>query len=403
MAADARTYDLPRWRFTSWLADPGKGVPDEIRLALTARLFGTLPVFVAGVINTVLVSATAAARVQTVSFIAWAALEFAVCVTRLVVLVLARRAALRHRPTSTDLHVLLALGWGASVGFGVFISVLCEDWVVATLACLSAAAMVGGICFRNFSAPRLATGMILLSTGPLLLAVAMAGQPFLYIVFLQGPLYMIAMSMAAFKLNGMLIATLRAERLSDYRATHDALTGLLNRSGLAGTFERLRGESSGSTHLALLFIDLDDFKGVNDAHGHLVGDRLLQQLAARLTDWLPEDSVAARIGGDEFVVLLRSVSAEETAALAERLSDALSTSYDIEGEQRVRVGLSVGAAGAESASISLEELLARSDAALYAAKLARKADAGFAPLDGAIRNLRETIAKIPQARSTKAS
>jgi diguanylate cyclase (GGDEF)-like protein len=402
VAAEDRTYDPPRWRLTGWLADPGKDVPGEIRLALTARLFGTLPVFAGGVINTVLVSATAAARMQTVSFTAWAVLEFAICAARLLVLVRARRAALQHRHTSTDLHVLLALCWSASVGFGAFISLLCGDWVVATLACVSAAAMVGGVCFRNFSAPRMATAMVVLSLGPLLVGAAMAGQPLLYVALLQGPLYVFAMSTAAFRLNGMLIATLRAERLSEYRATHDALTGLLNRSGLAGTFERLRSKQGSGAGLAMLFIDLDDFKQVNDTHGHLVGDRLLQWLAARLADVLPEGSAAARIGGDEFVVLLSS-TAEETATLAGRLRDALSTSYDIGDEQSVRVGLSVGAAVAENATISLEELLAQSDKALYAAKLARKAEAESAPLDSAIRQLHEVTAIMAQPSLTKAS
>lgn len=400
MAGRNRTYDPPRWRLTGWLADPGKDVPDEIRIALTARLFGTLPVFAGGVINTLVVSAVAAARLQTISFIVWAILEFAVGMARLAVLVVARRAAAEHRHTSTDLHVLLALCWSASVGFGVFISLLCGDWVMATLACLSAAAMVGGVCFRNFSAPRMATAMIALSLGPLLLGAAMAGQPLLYLVFLQGPLYVFAMSLAAFKLNSMLIATLSAERLSEYRATHDALTGLLNRAGLAAAFERLREDPNSGTGVALLFIDLDGFKQVNDTHGHLVGDRLLQRLAARLIDSLPEGGVAARIGGDEFVVLLPSVSAEETVALSERLGDALSTSYHVEGAEAVRVGLSVGTAVSESAVVTLDELLARSDKALYAAKLARKTDGEL--LDSAIRELREIGTRIQQPGSAAA-
>ena len=399
MAEQDRTYDPPRWRLTRWLADPGKNVPDDLRIALTARLFGTLPVFAAGVINTLVVSAVSAGRLQTISFIIWAVLEFAVCAARLTVLVTARRAALEHRRTWTDLHVLLALCWTGTVGYGVFISLLCGDWVVATLSCLSAAAMVGGVCFRNFSAPRMATAMILFSLGPLLLGATMAGQPLLYLVFLQGPLYVIAMSMAAFKLNSMLIATLSAERLSEHRATHDALTGLLNRAGLAGTFERSRADSG--TRLALLFIDLDDFKRVNDTHGHLVGDRLLQGLAARLMDVLPDDSVAARIGGDEFVVLLRSVCAEDTAIVCERLVEALSASYDVEGAGAVRVGLSIGMAVAESAAVSLDDLLARSDKELYAAKLARKTDGEL--LDSAIRELREITARIPQAGLARAS
>lgn len=93
------------------------------------------------------------------------------------------------------------------------------------LASLSAAAMVGGICFRNFGAPRLAGTMILLSLGPIIPGAAFAGEPLFYIVYLQVPMYLAAMTAAAFRLNRMLITTMRAERENSHRAHHDALTG----------------------------------------------------------------------------------------------------------------------------------------------------------------------------------
>jgi hypothetical protein len=89
-----RIYSLPRWRLTRWLADCGPGVPEDIRVALIGNLFGNLPVFVGGVINTVAVAAAIAARQPTPPFLIWLGLEIVVCAVRLAVWMIARRAAL---------------------------------------------------------------------------------------------------------------------------------------------------------------------------------------------------------------------------------------------------------------------------------------------------------------------
>jgi len=206
-------------------------------------------------------------------------------VARLIVLVLARRSALKHRDTPTDIYLMLAVG----VGYGVIVSMASGDWVAATLACLSAAALVGGICFRNFSAPRLAAAMILTSLGSCIPGAVLGGQPLLYVVLLQVPLYLAAMTAAAFTLNKMLVATMRAERENNHQAKHDALTGLSNRTGLVeAVAARLMAASPDATPLALLFLDLDNFKGANDTFGHAVGDRLLKAVAGRLKRELSE-------------------------------------------------------------------------------------------------------------------
>jgi diguanylate cyclase (GGDEF)-like protein len=357
MYGEIPTYSLPRSRLGRWLADAGPGVPDDIRAAMVGGLFGTLPVFAGGVINTVMVSAVIAGRMQTAPFIAWLVLEVSICISRLAVLAISRRAARRGRPTPTDIYLLLGLAWSASVGYGVFVSLISGDWVVATLACLSAAAMVGGICFRNFSAPRLAAIMILVSLGPSLPGAALAGEPILYVVFLQVPLYAFAMTTAAFKLNKMLVATMRAERENDHRARHDALTGLTNRVGLRdAVVARLSGPRRPDEALALLFLDLDGFKGVNDTYGHAAGDRLLGMVAVRLAQALRGDDVAARIGGDEFVVLADGLTAERALHLGRRLINAVASSYDLGGGMLARIGVSVGIAMAPMHGSDLVEL-----------------------------------------------
>jgi diguanylate cyclase (GGDEF)-like protein len=363
------TYNLPRWRLTRWLADAGPDVPHDIRAAMIGGLFGTLPVFAGGVLNTLAVSGTIAARVQTAPFIAWFILEVVICTARLAVLMTARRAAREGRDTLTDIYLVLGVAWSAGVGYGLFISMMSGDWVAAALACISSAAMVGGICFRNFSAPRLAATMIVASLGPSVPAAALAGEPLMYVVFFQIPMYVVAMTLAAFKLNKMLIATKLAERENDHRARHDALTGLSNRMGLADAVDaRLVAANGIAMPQALLFIDLDGFKAVNDTHGHAAGDGLLKMVAGRLIRMLPPDGLAARIGGDEFVALMPASTPAHAAEFGDRLVAIISAPYDLGDGISARIGVSVGVALAPEHGAGLADLLAVADAALYEAK-----------------------------------
>ncbi|MGY3355267.1 diguanylate cyclase (GGDEF)-like protein [Bradyrhizobium sp. GM0.4] len=371
MQADPRTYSLPRWRITRWLADCGADVPEDIRVALVGNLYGTLPVFVGGILNTVLVAAAITARSPTPLFIAWAAVEIAICLARLGVLILARRRALARRPTPTDLNLLLSVAWSGSVGYGALISLATGDWVAATLACVSAGAMVGGVCFRNFSAPRLCGTMIVLSLGPTIPGALLAGQSLMLVLFFQIPMYLAAMTMACFKLNRMLIATMRAERENDRRARHDELTGLANRSGLVSALEeRLSGPSAPDQILALLYLDLDDFKVVNDTHGHAAGDLLLENVAKRIRALLREGDLPARLGGDEFVVLTASCTAEEATAFGRRLVEVIGAPYDLGSGGSARIGVSIGVAMAPEHGRKAADLLRAADAALYQAKFA---------------------------------
>ena len=371
MQSDSRIYSLPRWRVTRWLADCGADVPADIRVALIGNLYGTLPVFIGGILNTLLVAAAIAARSPTPLFIAWFALEIAICLARLTVLVVSRRRALRHDVTPTDINLVLSIGWSSSVGYGALISLATGDWVAATLACVSAGAMVGGICFRNFSAPRLCGAMIVLSLGPTIPGALMAGRPLMLVIFFQIPMYLAAMTMACFKLNRMLIATMRAERENDRRARHDELTGLANRAGLVGALEeRLSRRGGGDETLALLYLDLDDFKVVNDTHGHAAGDRLLQSVAERMRGLVREGDLPARLGGDEFVVLAVGCTAEQAANFGRGLVEAIGAPYDLDCGARARVGVSVGIAMAPRHGNRAADLLRAADAALYQAKFA---------------------------------
>lgn len=153
-----------------------------------------------------------------------------------------------------------------------------------------------------------------------------------------------------------------------YRARHDSLTGLANRSMLhervAAALSRARRRS---TRVALLFVDLDNFKTVNDTLGHAAGDELLTEVSERLRSCLRASDTAARLGGDEFAVLLEDLASDsEPQCVADRLIAAIRKPVIIAGKD-VFVGASVGIATGDLA-LTPDDLLRNADVAMYAAK-----------------------------------
>lgn len=362
-------YSLPRWGLSRWLAEAGADATPDIRAALIGSLYGTLPIFAGGVINTIAVSLLITLRNPSWPFILWCGFEIVCCLARLGILIHSQRRAAQGLSTPTDLYLLLGVAWAGGVGYGTFITVLSGDWVSATLACLSAAAMVGGICFRNFGAPRLAAVMILLTLGPLCVAALMTDQPILLITLMQIPFYLVSMTVAGFKLNGMLISTMRAEREHAFNARHDMLTGLQNRSGLADALDtRLLDTARKPGRLALIYLDLDGFKAVNDTFGHIAGDRLLQLVADRLRAIVRTGDLVARIGGDEFIILTEQIGDANLLAFGERVIRELSVPYALDNKHEVTVGASVGIALAPEHGRDMTSLLTVADVALYQAK-----------------------------------
>lgn len=154
-----------------------------------------------------------------------------------------------------------------------------------------------------------------------------------------------------------------------HRATHDPLTGLANRSLLLTNLSfQLAIEHGSRLPAALMFIDLDRFKLINDSLGHEAGDQLLLQASARILDTVRTTDTVARLGGDEFVVMLEGpLTAETVAMLAERLHKQFGRPFTIEG-QEIYVTASVGVSFPTHRSQTAEDLLRRSDAAMYVAK-----------------------------------
>ena len=152
------------------------------------------------------------------------------------------------------------------------------------------------------------------------------------------------------------------ERLA-HEAQHDALTGLPNRRRMQDVLSSsLRQES-----VAVLFVDLDGFKPVNDAHGHEAGDELLRQVAERLSGCVRGNDVLARVGGDEFVVLMPGITAcSDAEAMSERVRQAVERPFQVLGSE-VTIGASVGVHLAGAAD-DPDEALREADHAMYAVK-----------------------------------
>ena len=158
------------------------------------------------------------------------------------------------------------------------------------------------------------------------------------------------------------------------RATHDALTGLPNRALFFDRFrqslDRARNEAA---MLGILNLDMDGLKPINDQYGHRAGDAAIQEAAARMRRVMRRSDTVARIGGDEFAVVLPGISSEkDVAAQAERIGEEVSQPFQFDGE-RLSLGVSIGMAVYPDHGDELTALIDRADAAMYDAKRGKKA------------------------------
>lgn len=152
-------------------------------------------------------------------------------------------------------------------------------------------------------------------------------------------------------------------------ATSDALTGIYNRRGFEDAAERaIRNAQRQRQPLAVVVADIDNFKAINDRHGHGVGDRALRHFAARLERLVRRGDLIARIGGEEFALLLVNTRAQNALEVVERIRCDVAT-MPVDGPHRIEMTASFGLTGLRPGDISLAALLSRADRALYRSKL----------------------------------
>ncbi|HYD55367.1 MAG TPA: EAL domain-containing protein [Burkholderiales bacterium] len=179
-------------------------------------------------------------------------------------------------------------------------------------------------------------------------------------------------------LSGMRRRVARTEQHLDYLAHFDSLTGLPNRNGFMAILQQALGRAErGGSRAALLFVDLDDFKLVNDTLGHAAGDELLAAVAQRVRLRLRAGDTVSRLGGDEFTVLLEQLKADEHAGLVAReLVGELSRPFDIHGRS-IHIGASVGICRYPDDARTASDMIRNADTAMYRAKESGKKRAAF--------------------------
>lgn len=196
-----------------WLLGAKAPTSPAIRAQLEAGLFTSLPVFLGGVLNTIAVAAIGASRQPTAAFQAWLIFEIVLGVVRSTLVIAGRRALNDGRTPPAGPASVLSCAWAASVGYGAAISVASGDWVLSTIVCLSAAAMVCGICLRNFGTPRLAATMVVLALAPTAVGGALASEPIVRVIAIQLPIFLLTIVSAASYLHGLMVSRMVA--LSD--------------------------------------------------------------------------------------------------------------------------------------------------------------------------------------------
>ncbi len=233
-------------------------------------------------------------------------------------------------------------------------------WVVGVL-------IIIGSAFR-FGRLGALTSMTIITLAYLVI-VGWRQQTYGYNIELQRVAFAVSLYLlTALIMSGAIRELLELRKQREYQLFHDLLTGLPNRALLIERLQQqlLRQPRTGES-VAVLVMDLTDFKAVNDSLGHAVGDDLLKQIGPRLAASLRAADTIARLGGDEFAILLPGTDETGAARVAQKMLAALEQSFPLEGEA-LDIGASVGVAVAPAHATQAEQLLSRADVAMYAAK-----------------------------------
>lgn len=247
--------------------------------------------------------------------------------------------------------------------FGSYTVLAYRDEPVAILGIAQTIGYLAGISGRNTSRPVVTRVQVLAAAGPFALALFWTGEPAYQVIALSVALTTVLTFSSAQVIHRIFVARLRSTRELERLAVADTVTNLYNRRGF---MREIRAAEARGRRLSLISIDVDRFKSVNDTFGHDIGDTLLQSVAETISEALQPGDIAARTGGDEFM-LATERDATEATALAARLVMLLGRQR-VFGGRHVVATASLGIAAAGCAG-TVDEAMKCVDIALYRAKL----------------------------------
>lgn len=363
-------YVPPSTPIIRWLADPGSQISPEIRNILIGELLSSPFAVVMATLNCLIIKVVAVFIHFNFVFISLAIFEVVLGLARFAVNRSISKTIQSGGQVSVDLSLIMSIVWCALQGTTAFFAMKDGPAALQTLSAALIMGMIGPICARTYPAPRFAFALVCLCDVPFVVGTALAGDPWLLVMFPMMPLFLLGVMKIIHHLHGLAVSKMISELASEDRARRDPLTGLFNRSGFREALERMTAQKS---EFVLFCLDLDGFKTVNDTFGHHTGDSLLVAVAERLMACVSSKDCIARIGGDEFVILAEDLSTEAASKVADRIiTKIMSEPYTFEGATPISIGVSVGFACAPDDASHADELHRKADAALYVAKAGGK-------------------------------
>ncbi len=353
---------LPAW--LDLLTRPIKPAHDDVRLEIMGTLLLSRSTVLFGAVSLLVL-------LLAIGFIRdpWAAVSTGAVFLLTVIARLKVIRDLRDKPLGwgkVERIVVSGLLYACAIGLVGSAAAWSGDPVLQVLGAMVMTGMVFGFCISNCGAPRYAMAQALVVTVPFLLGAALSGPPAMLLILVQAPFWLFGLHGLIRTTHARLADLVLIQRQNQYLAYNDTLTGLANRAQvLSSLTEIARDRARQSPPPYVLYLDLDGFKAVNDTHGHAIGDLLLRAVAQRLSECVRAGDVVGRIGGDEFVVILRGLDRQDITQLARRLTEAIARPFSLAPGIEARVGVSIGGAplGGDP-----EEAMARADVMLYTAK-----------------------------------
>ncbi|MFT4064434.1 putative bifunctional diguanylate cyclase/phosphodiesterase [Paraburkholderia sp.] len=374
-------FTEPRSPFFKWVVSSAQNLSPDNRQILLANLFTRTASIIFASICEISVCVTAYYLYPIPLYATWGIAVVALLIARLVLIWLCRTRGAQGRPTPTSAFLFASLLWSVLFGIGTLLCNISGNPTLFLLGNVCAVGVIGGLAGRNASTPRLALLQILFILGFLSVGAALSPGNGKLVLLFQAPFCAAGFFTIALRSNRDTVALLLARENSHRLARQDSLTGLPNRARISELLlERTdRGAARQDRPFAVLLIDLDGFKAINDSLGHAAGDQILQEAATRLRDLLPDDDQVGRLAGDEFVAILDGAAQlRDVQVLADRIVRTLARPFAL-SDALVHIGASVGIAIYPEHAKTGPQLLICADRALYAVK--RSGKSAFAIFD----------------------